>query len=69
MAKYILRPKEDKTTTFSIRVDNELLAQYDELSRCTHRSRNELINRAMRFFIENVQVETSNSSESTGYTE
>lgn len=56
LSKYILHPKNDNTTTFSIRVKNEVLVQFEELSRKTSRSRNDLINIAMRHFIENVEV-------------
>lgn len=51
----ILRPKEDATTTFSIRVDRDLLKKYDELSNKSGYSRNELINLAMKHYIDKVK--------------
>lgn len=59
MSKYVLCPKDDDSTTFSVRVIGEVLAQFGELQRKTNRSRNELINIAMRHFIDNVEIQES----------
>lgn len=62
--KIILRPKEDDTSTFSIRVKNDLLDKYNELSNKSGYSRNELINLAMQHYIEIVEF-VPNDSDST----
>jgi len=64
--KIILRPKEDNTSTFSIRVDKDLLKKYDDLSETSHYSRNELINIAMRTFIDNVEFESNKADINSG---
>lgn len=55
----ILKPKKDRDSTFSIRVEKELLEAYEELSGITGYSRNELINHAMKLYLEEVTIETS----------
>ena len=57
--KVVLKPKKDREHTFSIRMDKELLQAYEELSAITGYSRNELINKAMLHYVEDVTVETS----------
>lgn len=52
----ILRPKEDTTCTFSIRIDIELAAKFDELSQRSGYSRNQLIALAMQEYIDNVKL-------------
>jgi len=51
----ILKPKEDTTTTFSIRVNKDLLKEFDTLSTKSGYSRNELINIAMKEYIKSVR--------------
>jgi len=53
--EYILRPKEDESVTFSIRVGRELIEKYNDLANRSGYSRNELIGMAMQHFIENVK--------------
>lgn len=53
-----IKPKSnDESTTFSIRIHNELKAAFDELADQTGRSRNELISMAMEHFAENAVVD------------
>lgn len=59
--KIILHPKKDSSTTFSVRAHNDLLGQYDTLTRATGHSRNELINIAMKYFLDNVEVEPADT--------
>lgn len=59
--RIILRPKEDDTSTFSIRVKNNLLDKYNELSNKSGYSRNELINFAMQHYIEIVEFVPNDS--------
>lgn len=54
--KIILKPKEDTTSTFSIRVDKLLLTRFDILSNESGYSRNELIKFAMEHYIDSVEV-------------
>lgn len=54
--KIMLKPKDDTTNTFSIRVGKKLLSQFDELSQQSGYSRNELINFAMEAYIESVEL-------------
>ena len=57
MAKFIITPKEDKSVSMTIRIDRSLQEAYDKLSVLTNRSRNELIGMALRFAIENMEVQ------------
>lgn len=61
--EFILKPKEDTTTTFSIRVDKALLRKYDELSNISGYSRNELINIAMREYVDAVKFVPNTENE------
>ena len=56
MEKFVVTPKEDKTTTMTIRIDRVLQQKYNELSAKTNRSRNELINMALRYALENMEL-------------
>lgn len=47
--KFIVTPKEDKSVTMTIRIDKNLQERYNDLSDKTNRSRNELINMALRY--------------------
>lgn len=53
--RVILKPKEDTTSTFSIRVDRDLVKKYDDLANLSGYSRNELISLAMKYYIEIVE--------------
>ena len=55
--KFIIIPKEDKSVSMTIRIDRSLQEEYDKLSARTNRSRNELIGMALRFAIENMEVQ------------
>lgn len=61
--KIILKPKEEKTVTFSIRVNKELLSKFDSLSNESGFSRNELIKFAMEYYINNVELEKNKKIE------
>ena len=58
--KLIIKKKslkgEDGYKTFSIRIKEETVAELDELSKQTNRSRNELINILLDYAIENSEV-------------
>lgn len=57
MAKFIITPKEDKTVTMTIRIDRELQEEYSDLAAKTNRSRNELINMALRYALDNMELQ------------
>lgn len=47
---------EDGYKTFSVRIKDETVAELDELSSATNRSRNELINMLIDFALKNCEV-------------
>lgn len=57
MAKFIITPKEDKTVTMTIRIDRELQEEYSVLAAKTNRSRNELISMALRYALDNMELQ------------
>lgn len=57
MAKFIITPKEDKTVTMTIRIDRELQEEYSILAAKTNRSRNELISMALRYALDNMELQ------------
>ena len=57
MAKFIITPKEDKTVTMTIRIDKELQEEYSVLAAKTNRSRNELISMALRYALDNMELQ------------
>ena len=56
MEKFIITPQEDKTVTRTIRIDKTLQEAYNSLSLKTNRSRNELINLALRYALNHMEV-------------
>lgn len=60
MEKFIVTPKEDKTVTMTIRIDRVLQEKYNALSVKTNRSRNELINRALQYALDNMEIHDEN---------
>lgn len=56
MEKFIVTPREDKTVTMTIRIDRTLQERYNELSSQTNRSRNELINMALQYALDNMEI-------------
>ncbi len=55
--KIVLKPKEDTTSTFSIRIPRTHLEALERICKQTGHSRNELIKIAIENFLENVEVE------------
>ena len=49
MEKFIVTPKEDKSVTMTIRIDNDLSAK-------TNRSRNELISMALQYALDHMEL-------------
>jgi len=63
--KFIITPKpqttNEKSVTFTIRIDRELQDAYDQLAFSSNRSRNELINMALKYALQNLEfVESDN---------
>lgn len=56
MDKFIVTPKEDKTVTMTIRIDRTLQEKYNDLSAKTNRSRNELINMALQYALDHMEL-------------
>ncbi|MCL1904297.1 MAG: ribbon-helix-helix protein, CopG family [Oscillospiraceae bacterium] len=61
--KFIIKPKTTKTITMTIRIDEEINDKLDELSLKSNRSRNELVNTALRYAFENLEfIDVKNES-------
>ena len=56
MEKFIITPKEDRGVTMTIRIDRTIQEKYNELSGRTNRSRNELINMALQFALDHMEI-------------
>ncbi len=56
MNKFIIKPKEDKAVTMTIRIDRSLQEKYNELSTKTNHSRNELIGMALQYAYDNMEI-------------
>jgi predicted transcriptional regulator len=52
---FIITPKEEKSVTLTIRIEKALQEKLDELSKISNRSRNELINMALDYAIQNAK--------------
>ena len=60
--KFVLTPKDkakkgDKTVTMTLRLDRDLQEQYDELSKMSGRSRNQIMNMALRYALERLKFD------------
>ena len=54
--KFVISYKEDKTVTMTIRIDKALQEEYNQLSEKTNRSRNELINMALQYALDHMEL-------------
>lgn len=52
---FVVTPKNDKSVTMTIRIPNEIAENLDKLSQKSNRSRNELINMALSYALQNVK--------------
>ncbi len=57
MDKEFIVKKNTESVTFSIRIDKDIQDQFDEIAKKTDRSRNYLINKALRYALENIKLE------------
>ena len=55
--KLIIRPKDDKYVTMTIRTEKKIQEEYNKLSARTNRSRNELISMALKYALVNMVVD------------
>ena len=55
--KLIIRPKDDKYVTMTIRTEKKIQEEYNKLSARTNRSRNELICMALKYALDNMVVD------------
>lgn len=60
--KLIITPKDDKYVTMTIRTEKKIQEEFNKLSALTNRSRNELINRALKFALDNMVVDDEEQS-------
>ncbi len=51
-----LEPKEEKTVTMTLRISKDLLWDYDELADKSGRSRNEVMNMALKYAIDHLKL-------------
>ncbi len=57
MDKLVITPKESKTVTMTIRIDKSLQEKYNHLASQTNRSRNELINMALQYALDHMELQ------------
>lgn len=62
MDKFIITPKDDKYVTMTIRTEKKIQEQYNDLSAKTNRSRNELINMALKYALDNMVITNETDS-------
>ncbi|MBO5135890.1 MAG: ribbon-helix-helix protein, CopG family [Clostridia bacterium] len=56
--KFVITPKTERSITMTIRLETELNNRIEEIARKSGRSRNELINKALKFAFDNVEFDT-----------
>jgi len=53
--KFIVTPKEERSVTMTIRIETEYNKKLEDIALKSGRSRNELINMALKFAFDNVE--------------
>jgi predicted transcriptional regulator len=53
--EFIIKKNKNEPVTFSIRIDKDIVDRLDELANKSNRPRNQLINKALRFALENLK--------------
>ena len=56
MDKFVIVPKEDKSVTMTIRIDQTLQERYNALAAQTNHSRNELICMALQYALDHMEI-------------
>lgn len=55
--KLVIKPKDDRHVTMTIRTEKKIQEEYNKLSARTNRSRNELISMALKYALDNMVVD------------
>lgn len=55
--KLVIKPKDDRYVTMTIRTEKKIQEEYNKLSARTNRSRNELISMALKYALDNMVVD------------
>jgi predicted transcriptional regulator len=55
LEKFVVTPKGEKTVVMTIRIDETIQQRLDELAQASNRSRNELINLALGYALDNLE--------------
>lgn len=55
--KFVITPKSEKSVTLTIRIDADLNNYIEEIARQSGRSRNELINKALKYAFDNIEFD------------
>ncbi|PWM65460.1 MAG: CopG family transcriptional regulator [Clostridiales bacterium] len=53
--KFIVTPKTERSVTLTVRIETNTFNAIEELSAKSGRSRNELINKALKFALDNLE--------------
>ncbi len=53
--KFIVTPKTEKTVTITVRIDTETNNKLENVAFKSSRSRNEIINKALKFALDNME--------------
>ena len=61
--KFIITPKTERSVTLTVRLDAELNDYIEEIARKSGRSRNELINKALQFAFDNLELNTDEAEQ------
>ena len=56
--KFVITPKIERSVTLTVRLETELNNYIEEIARKSGRSRNELINKALKFAFDNLEFDT-----------
>lgn len=57
--KFVVTPKVERSVTLTIRLETELNNYIEEIARKSGRSRNELINKALKFAFDNLEFDSN----------
>lgn len=63
MARFIIYPKEETAITMTIRIDRSIQEGYDELANKTGHSRNALMGMALKFALDNMEIQEKGTPE------
>ena len=63
--KFVITPKAEKSVTLTVRLETELNNYIEEIARKSGRSRNELINKALKFAFDNLEFNDANEIDTT----